>query len=310
MPQVGNSSWHCYRIELEVLPAGQGMGFFGLDFHVQDNGACSNMHFSDADVDHQEILQSAVRWNPANTAWKLMPLSQRRPDFHKSKWIKLRVDVGEGRANVYVNNDSLPVYTIYDLPFTCGGIRFFSYGGSAYVRNLKVTALNNKEVVPLLADDWQPYRDDSLLRNWYVSSLLPVDFSSPSQFPQLAEDEIHWREVCSDGRGIVNISALFPDNNNPAVVYVRTSIHANDHVTRRCLFSYSDQMTLWGNAQLVIAGKPRGWNDPGREEAEGWGRIIPDQFETFIELLPGDNVILLRLQVNEPQFGSGFWLRL
>ncbi|HPG41481.1 MAG TPA: hypothetical protein PLP19_19425 [bacterium] len=310
MPHVGNGSWRCYRVELEALPAGLGMGFFGLDFHVQDNGACSNMHFSDAAADHQEILQSAVRWNTANTAWKLMPLSQRRPVFKKNKWISLRVDVGEGLANVYVDSDTLPVYTIYDLPFTGGGIRFFSYGGSAYIRNLVVTELDNMEVTPLLADDWQPYRDVGVLRNWYVSSLLPIDFGSQSQIPQLAEAEIGWCEVSADDRGIVNISALFPDNNDKAVVYARTTIHSADNVTRRCKYSYTDQMSIWCNGQLVVTAKPRGWADPGRGEADGWGRIIPDQFETSIELLPGDNVLLLRLQVNEPQFGSGFWFRL
>lgn len=310
MPCVGNDCWRCYRVELDVLPAGQGMGFIGLDYHVQENGACCNMHFSDTGTFHQEIFQSAVRWNNANTSWKLEPSSQRRPEFKKGEWIKLRLDVGENVANVYVNNDSIPVQTIYDLPFVNGGIRFFSYGGSAFIRNLVVTFLDDDEIVPLLADTWAPYRNNGMLRNWHISPLLPKDFGSSHEIPELAEKEIRWREINANGKGIVNISALFPDNNDIAVVYARTTLHSTNHATRRCLFSYTDQLTIWCNGQLVVRGVPRSWSDPGREEADGWGRIMPEQFEALIELLPGDNVLLLRLQVNEPQFGSGFCLRL
>jgi hypothetical protein len=36
---------------------------------------------------------------------------------------------------------------------------------------------------------------------------------------------------------------------------------------------------------------------------------MPDQFESSLPLEPGENEILIRLEVNEPLFGSGFWLR-
>jgi len=311
LPWVGDESWCRYRVELELLPAGQGRGFIGLDFHVRNDGkSCCNMHFSDADTDHVEIIQSCGRWYPGNTSWKLMPLSQRRPHLKKGKWVNLRLDIGKTIANVYVNNDSTPVYTIYDLPFTSGGIRLWTNNGAAYARNLKITSLGEDEVNPELEDLWARFAKSGIIRNWQITPLQTPQFGRKQLPPELAETDIEWLNVKADRRGIVNITALFPDNENKTSVFVRTTIHSTDRVVRRCLFSYTDQLKLWCNGQLIITGEPRGWLDPGRDESDGWGRLLPDLFASFVELLPGENVILIRLAVNEPYFGSGFWIRL
>ena len=70
---------------------------------------------------------------------------------------------------------------------------------------------------------------------------------------------------------------------------------------------------LWPLSQRTASVPPDGWVrlrlDPGRSEADGWGRLVPDQFAARCELAPGANEILVRLEVNEPLFGSGFWVR-
>jgi hypothetical protein len=66
---------------------------------------------------------------------------------------------------------------------------------------------------------------------------------------------------------------------------------------------------MWVNGESVFAGERRGWNDPGRSEADGWGRLMPDQFDIEVPLIAGENNVLIRLEVNEPLFGSGFWAR-
>ncbi len=60
----------------------------------------------------------------------------------------------------------------------------------------------------------------------------------------------------------------------------------------------------------VFKGEPRGWFDPGRSPEDWFGRLIPDQFEVELSLPEGENEILVRLEVNEPLFGSGFWIRM
>ena len=68
--------------------------------------------------------------------------------------------------------------------------------------------------------------------------------------------------------------------------------------------------TAWTEEdERVFDGERRGWNDPGRSEAVGWGRLMPDQFGVELPLVSGENEILVRLEVNEPLFGSGFWMR-
>jgi hypothetical protein len=36
---------------------------------------------------------------------------------------------------------------------------------------------------------------------------------------------------------------------------------------------------------------------------------MPDQFTVELPLMPGENEVLVRVEVNEPLFGSGFWVR-
>jgi hypothetical protein len=305
---AGDESWRNYRLEVEILPRGEG-GFLGFDFHVQgDESGCCNIHFFAFPEGDERLFEGCGRYDDANTSWKLGPLSQRAAPVPENGWLRLRLDAGETVANLYQGDDSEPVFTIHDLPFSTGGIRLWRYYASAYFRNLRVTAL--KDVEPILDDVWGSVLGPGVIRDWSVSRMLPQGFGSDDPAAAARAEEMSWRKVATDRRGVINIIRIDPGEYcRKGVVFAKATVRSPAAVARRFRLTYTDQLSAWCNGAAVFEGERRGWNDPGRSEADGWGRLMPDQFEVELPLVSGENEILVRLEVNEPLFGSGFWMR-
>jgi hypothetical protein len=154
-PWVGGEAWEHYRIEFDVCTTGEKDGWVGPDFHVTESGdGCCNLEFYSTRERDEVVFEAAARWWRENLGWKLFPFAQRQVHMPKGVWAKVRVDIGDTFANVFVNGAPEPCYTVRHLPFSRGGVRFWHYYGSAYFRNLCATALSPGEVRPLLADPW------------------------------------------------------------------------------------------------------------------------------------------------------------
>ena len=306
---AGDDTWKNYRLELEVLPVGDGSGFLGFDFHVQDDeSGCCNVHFFAFPEEDERHFEGCGRYDDANTSWKLGPLSQRRAPVTKGEWIRLRLDAGETVANLYVGDDPAPLFTIYDLPFATGGVRLWRYYASAYFRNLRVTALGAVE--PILEDAWGKVLGSGVVLDWKISRMLPVGFGADDPVGAAGSGGMEWRDVSTDRRGVVNVVGIDPGAYcKKGVVFAKAPVELPEKVARQLRLTYTDQLSMWLNGKNVFTGERRGWNDPGRSDADGWGRLMPDQFRVELPLASGENEILVRLEVNEPLFGSGFWVK-
>jgi len=306
---VGDEAWRNYRLEMEVLPVGEGSGFLGFDFHVQGDGSgCCNVHFPAFPEGGDMVFEGCGRYGDANTSWKLGPLSQRRAPVTRGEWIKLRLDAGETVANLYVGDDPAPFFTIYDLPFASGGVRLWRYYASAYFRNLRVTALGAVE--PVLEDVWGDVLGPGVIRGWKISRMFPVGFGENDPVEVARSEEMEWRDISTVRRGVVNVVGIDPGEYcEKGIVFAKATVESHEKRARQLLLTYTDQLSMWLNGTSVFVGERRGWNDPGRSDADGWGRLMPDQFEVELPLASGEEEILVRLEVNEPLFGSGFWVK-
>jgi hypothetical protein len=308
-PWVGDETWGAYRIEFDVCATGEKDGWVGPDFHVRDSGlGCCNLQFYSASDRDEVIFESSARWWPDDLGWKLYPMAQRTVRMPKGKWARVRVDVGGDLANVFVGGDAEPCYTVRYLPFSRGGIRLWNYVGSAFLRDLRVTALGPGDVRPVLADPWDVVVGKEVIRGWAMSA--PLAEGAAQDGPAAAAEVGAWRDAPTDARGVVLVSAAGREYvDAKRVVLAKTVIDSPDGRTRTAVLTYTDQLTMWLNGAEVFRGERRGWFDPGRS-AEGWfGRLKPDQFRADLPLRAGANELLVRLEVNEPLFGSGFWVR-
>ncbi len=206
---VGDETWRNYRLEMDVLPVGEGNGFLGFDFHVQDDGSgCCNLHFPALPEGGDRRFEGCGRYDDANTSWKLGPLSQRTAPVVPGGWMKLRLDAGGTVANLYVDDGPDPVFTIYDLPFPSGGIRLWRYHASGLFRNLRVTS--SRDVEPILDDTWGSVAGPGVIRDWWVSRMLPQGFGSDDPVAAARAEDMGWRKVSGDRRGVVNVVGIDP----------------------------------------------------------------------------------------------------
>lgn len=310
-PWVGDETWSYYRIEFEVCTTGEKDGWVGPDFHVSDDGSdCCNLQFYSTRERDDVVFEVAGRWGAGSLGWKLFPIGQRFVRLPKGEWAAVRVDVADTFVNVTVNDEPEPCCTIRYLPFSKGGIRLWNYYGSAYVRNLRVTALSENDVVPALEDPWAAVAGKPVITGWQVSRPFPEGTGRDGAPPSILPSDAAWRDAALDPRGVMIVSALGAEYaSGKSVVFARTALGSPEAAERTCRLTYTDQLTLWVNGREVFRGEPRGWFDPGRSPEDWFGRLIPDQFEAALPLDQGDNEILVRLEVNEPLFGSGFWIR-
>jgi hypothetical protein len=103
---------------------------------------------------------------------------------------------------------------------------------------------------------------------------------------------------------------LFPTILQRALFMPGRSFQRNKKKSRQFIFCYTDRMSLWCNGQPVFQGPARGWYDPGHSLADGFGRVLPDLFSASLPLKAGDNVLIAVLEIKEPEFGSGLWMRM
>ena len=310
-PWVGDETWKNYRIEFEVCTTGETDGWVGPDFHVSDDGSnCCNLQFYSTRERDEVVFEAAGRWGRGSLGWKLFPMGQRFVRLPKGEWARIRVDVAGTFMNVTVNDDPESCYTVRYLPFSMGGVRLWNYYGSAYMRNLRITTLGENEVEPELEDPWVAVAGKAIVGGWQVSRVLPEGTGKEGAPPPMVLADAAWRDVEADPRGVVIVSALGSEyTSGKCVVFARAAIESPEAVVRAGRLTYSDQLTMWVNGREIFRGEPRGWFDPGRSPEDWFGRLMPDQFELTLPLEPGENEILIRLEVNEPLFGSGFWLR-
>ncbi len=303
-PWVGDESWVSYRVEVDVLPETK---WAGIDVHVQDDGlaACG---VTLLEIPDDRIAFEMLGLSGVAGAFKLWPVGQRFAPHLKGEWVRLRLDVGPDVVNVYAGADPQAMATFYDLPRGRGGVRLATYAGSAYFRNLRVTALPEGSVRPALADVWAEARRGHVLRDWQVSDWHGAGHGADSVPPQIARGPGSWRRVPADGRGVVDLTGHLGQHNTWGTAYARTSFVAARAGQRTLRLTYTDLFSLWCNGRKVFAGPPRQWFHPDRAKY-GNSRLIPDQFEVVVPVRAGRNELLVRSEVTEP-FGWGFWVRL
>jgi len=308
-PWVGDETWRNYRAEIEILPTGG--HWVGLDCHVQDDGLSGfNIEFFTFDSTRAITLE-ALSFEGGNAegaaAWKLWPVSQKNPLVKKDQWIKFRIDVGESIVNAYINDYTEPVFTVYDMPYSNGGVRLFSYHkGKAYLRNFRVTSLAKDDVKSFLEDIWKDVRNLNIIRKWEITPPQSSEFGLENIPEEIYSPEMKWIKAETDARGVMNVGALFPEQNRKGTVFAKRIVNSEKEKVRKAWVTYTDRCTIWCNGKQVFKGPKRGWNDP---ESNYDCRLKPDHFEIELPLKKGENVILLRSEVTE-NWGWGFWMRL
>ncbi len=304
-PWCGDETWTDYRVEVEILLEKM---WAGIDFGVSADGSSANNLTLLHCEDDRLSFELAGIWGEA-CSWKLYPIGQNRPPHRTGNWVRLRVDFGDGLANVYVDGSADPVASFRGLPRTQGGVRLMTYFGSALFRNLRVTVLPAHSVQARLDDPWSFAHDPTsgVLRDWQITQPHETGWAAGGLPADVAADPVALRPAPTDARGVVDLTRLFSPRNESGVAFARTTLNAATAGPRTLRLTYTDALTLWCNGERVLVGPPRQWFHPDRAK-HGNSRLIPDQYEVVVPLRAGANELIVRTEITE-RFGWGFWMR-
>ena len=114
--------------------------------------------------------------------------------------ISLRLDVTKTFAHFYAQGGSRPLLTLFALPYHCGGVQLWSFWGSGYFRNLRVTQLSPDDVLPGFDNPWRVYAALAVIRTWQITLPQKSDFGATDIPEEIFSPEVKWITAESDGR--------------------------------------------------------------------------------------------------------------
>lgn len=219
------------------------------------------------------------------------------------EWIRLRIEVLDRRARVFLGSSNAPVLEVDDLKHgsTSGGVGLVAPAdGSAFYSDFRIDPNANLRFDPPPPQDLRP----GLLTSWELSTpfkLSSIDLETPPS--RQAAPPAEWRRIESEPRGMVDIARFVArpsgEAGEPDCVFARTTLESKGETLFELSLGYSDIASVFLNDRLLFVGE-NGYRrrDPSYVGAVGLFDHI------FLPLRNGNNELVLL--VTEEFGGWGF----
>ncbi len=288
-------------IEMELKTDGT-RAFPGVTFRDDAAGNGETIYLRPHHSGQQDAIQYAPIYNK-QTCWQLYYGEGYTASLNipGNQWMKLRIEVKDSKARVFLNDMNSPVLLIPNLKGKPGpGRILISDGGKGvYLGNFRMKKTSDLHFPETAAE---PKLNDGSL-SWYISKPFAVDDPAGKNLSSLNAKNNKWRLVEAEPSGLVNLSRYLPlVNNQPSLVYAKTVIKSKSKKRIKLEFGYSDNITIFHNRNAIYSGKASFHSrEPQFNGLVGYNDAI------YLDLDEGENEILLQLTEN---FGGwGFVMR-
>jgi sugar lactone lactonase YvrE len=221
-------------------------------------------------------------------------------EIPENRWIHLKMEIAGTQARIYLDDMEHPALAVPHLKHgkskgTIGlmgprdGTAFFS--GFSYKKDdgLEFDPAPTIETPPGMIMEWE-------LSQAFKAAEVDMDTYPGDQMQQ----RIQWKRVDPEPSGLVDVSRFARRSpGGPDVVFARTPIKADKEVTKKYLFGYSDEVSIFLNGKILFSGNSAyQFRDPSFLGAVGLFDAV------FLPLQKGDNELLFIL--TESFGGWGF----
>lgn len=222
-------------------------------------------------------------------------------DIPENEWVRIRLEVLNDRARVFINNEETPSLNIHNLKHgVCkGGLGLNSpVNGTAYFSNFRFQETND------LKFDERPVRDlpVGMLHHWEISQVFKTDAVDLLKTPedQGLTDDVKWEKIQAGPMGLVDVGQFRSrQGRTPDLIYARTSIIVPKDTLMEYLFGYSDAIVIFLNGKPVYFG-----NSAYQQRDPSFLGIIGLNDAVFLPLNKGKNELMI--MVAESFGGWGF----
>lgn len=288
-------------IEMELKTDGS-RGFPGIIFREDGAGNGENIYLRPQNSGRHDAAQYAPLFND-QTCWQLYygESFTASPIIPRNQWMKLRIEVNNSSARVFLNDMNSPLLQIPSLKGKSGpGKILISDGGNGtYLANFrmkKTTALNFPETPP-------PLKVNGDFPRWQISRPFAADDPEGKNLSSLDINNKEWKPIELEASGLANLSRYLPlVNGKPSLVYAKTILKSDKKKRVKLEFGYSDDVIIFHNRRPVYSGQAS-----FRSREPLFYGLVGYNDAIYLDLHKGDNEIIL--QVTENFGGWGFMMR-
>lgn len=276
-------------IEFDVAFEGS-RTFAGVMFHMQSLTDYEDFYlrphktgFPDA-LQYTPVFNGLAGWQLYNgagyTALASVP--------HK-QWIHVRLEIKGTQARVFLDDGKKPALVISDLKHGAakGGLGLKGpANGLAHFANFSFTEDDSLEFPP--PPDISP--PPGIITQWEISQpykLTQINRELPLE--EQSMDKREWRSVETESTGLLNIARFIPHiGQEPDCIMIRKNIHSEREETRKFVFGYSDEISVYFNGKILFRGKAQ-----FRLRDAHFQGVVGLHDAVFLPLKKGDNELIL-----------------
>lgn len=237
----------------------------------------------------------AIQYVPVTrkfTPWRIYGFEQAAAEYNPG-WNTLRIDVINGSAYVFINDEKEPSYTVKQLRNNMDG-GYFGFGalsGFATISYFRYAKIDSEIKYKLP-------KDEGIISEWKVSQAFGLSQEAANigeslekfSYPKDTKlSTIIWEDLKTDYDGILNIS-IYRENKdstgNANYIYAKSMISTETEKTVKLTFGYCDLAAVYLNGEFVYSGFiPLKGKD-------GFVRLNKDN-QIQLNLIPGENELLI-----------------
>ena len=224
--------------------------------------------------------------------------------FSPNEWIHIKLEVAGIQARIFIGEGKSPALVINDLKHgrKKGGLGLKVTGplGLAYFADFKYRHDDSLKFDP-------PVKTETplgMITEWKLSQAYEYNHLDLKSYPpQDILNNVEWKSVNSEPRGLVNVSRYIRKGPVvPGIVMARTTISADREKLMELQFGYSDLVGIFLNKRLLF------WGYSVFQSRDPFFQGRVGLFDSlFLPLEKGDNELLLVLA--ESMGGWGFMCR-
>src|SRR6187455_1204048 len=227
----------------------------GICFRGDEKGNAETIYLRVPLSGRDDAIQYAPAFNnEAN--WQLYPEHRANYVFPQTGWVHMKIVVKANTAQLYMDTVAKPVLTITNLRThnRSGEIGFTSLGDEAFA-NLTLTPMPPSTPVAVAVR-----KEDGLITQYQISQSYAIDkLTKEVAYP--SSMNLNWKTVATDEDGLLDISKYYPKQNAETyqsrsndIVWLKQELVADEPVTRRMNFDFSNRVWIFLNGQILYHG--------------------------------------------------------
>ncbi|MFZ1729356.1 MAG: hypothetical protein WBQ23_08560 [Bacteroidota bacterium] len=253
-------------------------------------------------------FQDAVQYSPifnGSDAWQLYngPGYTAACELQPDNWIHLRLEFRDSQARLFVGGSRTPSLVVQYLRHAPGhgtlGLDA-PQDGSVYFSRFTYredAALEFPPAPPLTTPP-------GTITRWEISRVFKASGVDLKKTPeQQSIEDPGWMTVESEDNGLVNVARYRKrTDTEPACIWARVKLNAEDDVLRELKFGYSDAITIFCNGRLLFTG-----NSAIQDRDPSFRGIAGYYDSIYLPLEDGENELMFC--VSDSTGGWGFMAR-